>query len=128
MQHFKFRWRYNAQSLQGIISYPENRTHLIKTLIEDFQGELLHFYTTMGEFHSFCIAKFPDSISAWACALASQATEGFDIYEVEPLLTNEEGKAAMEMEKNTHSAYFIYRSAIHPPATPGSDTESSPLL
>jgi uncharacterized protein with GYD domain len=122
MQHFKFRWRYNSQSLQKLAAYPENRTHLIKTLIEDFHGELLYFYTTTGNFHSFCIAKFPDSITAWAFALASEATGGFASYEVEPLFTAEEGKAAMEMGKNTHSAYFIYRSAIHTPATPGTDT------
>lgn len=126
MPHFKFRWRYNAHSARGIVEYPENRTHLIKVLVEDFHGKLLHFYSAFGQFDSFCIAEFPDNATAWACAMASEATDGFDTYEVEPLLTPEEGKQAMEIVKNTHSAYFIYRSAIHPRATPEDDALSPP--
>lgn len=126
MPHFKFRWRYTPHSVQEIVEYPENRTHLIKVLVEDFHGKLLHFYSSFGSSDAFFIAEFPNNATAWACALTSEATDGFDIYEIESLLTPEEGKQAMEIVKNTHSAYFIYRSAIHPQITPGDDTQSPP--
>lgn len=118
MPHYMFRWRYTGKSIRSICAGPDDRTHLIKVLVEDFKGKLVCHYYSFGQFHGLFIAEFPDNQSARACAIYCSKTGGFTHFEALPLLTAAEAQETLQIAHDTQSAYYIFHSALHPEYAP----------
>ncbi|MBB5371852.1 GYD domain-containing protein [Acidocella aromatica] len=112
MPHYMFRWRYSGKAIHDICASPEDRSHLVKVMVEDFKGKLICFFYRLGEFHGLLIADFPNNETARACAMSAVTTKGFARFEVLPLMTAEETRETMQIAHDTQSAYYVYNSAL----------------
>jgi uncharacterized protein with GYD domain len=65
------QFSYKAEAIQNLISSPEDRSKVVKALIEKLGGKMLSFYYTYGEYDGFVIAEMPDNVTALATFLAS---------------------------------------------------------
>jgi uncharacterized protein with GYD domain len=87
---------YAPATLAGFIKKPTDRTEVISKLATKLGGTLVGSWFSFGEYDALIIIDGPDAVSAAACALAVSASGAFKAFKTTPLLSVEEGMAAMK--------------------------------
>jgi uncharacterized protein with GYD domain len=104
MPHFMFQATYSSDALSGLTKNPENRTEVIKRLIDSVGGRLESVYYCFGEYDAVCIFEAPDNSSAAALAIATGASGALATSKTTPLLTADEAREAMALAAGVNYA------------------------
>jgi uncharacterized protein with GYD domain len=96
MPSYLIQLSYQPETLAGYIKKPTDRTEVISKLAEKIGGKLLGIWLSFGEYDAVVLIEGGDNVSAAACSMAVSASGAFSALKTTPLLTVEEGLAAME--------------------------------
>jgi len=96
MPTYLFQGCYTPESISAMVHKPEDRSVVVRKLIESFGGKLEGFWLSFGEYDFVGIMQLPDAESAAALALSVSAGGGVHNYKTIPLLTWEEGLKAFK--------------------------------
>lgn len=87
---------YNSAAVSALIAHPQNRADAIRKPIEKLGGNIVGFWLAFGEFDVVGIVEMPDNVSAAAFGLAVAAGGSVRAQKTTPLLSMEEGMAALK--------------------------------
>jgi uncharacterized protein with GYD domain len=96
MPHYMIQAAYSADALAAMAKNPQDRSLAIAPAVEAAGGRIKAAYFSFGEYDAVCIVELPDNASAAAFAIAGGASGGLKAMKTTPLLTMEEGLAAMQ--------------------------------
>jgi uncharacterized protein with GYD domain len=96
MAHYLLQAAYTNDAWAAQVSHPQNRMEVIRPVIERLGGRLECAYLAFGEYDVIGIMEMPDNVSAAAFSLAASAGGALKAIKTTPLLTVEEGIAAMQ--------------------------------
>ena len=103
MAVYMFQVTYGSAALGSLIAQPQDRGEAIRKPIEKLGGKLIGVWFSFGEYDTVAIVEMPDHIAAAAFALAIAAGGSVKAQKTTPLLSIEDGKAALK--KATTSGY-----------------------
>jgi uncharacterized protein with GYD domain len=96
MPWFMIQLGYKPEAWNALIANPQNRIETVRPVIEGLGGRIHHGWLTFGEYDLVAICEMPDNISAAAFSLAVEAGGAVEGFKTTPLLTMDEGIAAMK--------------------------------
>jgi uncharacterized protein with GYD domain len=103
MPSFLLQASYSSEALASLLKKPQNRTEVVRKAVEKVGGSLTGLWLSFGDHDVVAIFEMPDNISAAALALAVGAGGTVKNVKTTPLLTVEEGLAALK--KGAGSGY-----------------------
>ncbi len=96
MPSYLFQGCYTSESVAAMVVQPEDRTDVVRKLVESFGGKLDGFWLSLGEYDFVGIAQLPNPEAALALAMAVAAGGGVHNYRTVPLLSWTEGVNAFK--------------------------------
>jgi uncharacterized protein with GYD domain len=96
MPSYLLQVSYSAEGLAAMIKRPQNRAEAVRKPIERLGGKMGSFWLAFGDYDVVAIIEMPDNVSAAAFALAIAAGGACKSVKTTPLLSVEEGMAAMK--------------------------------
>lgn len=96
MPHYMIQASYTAEAWQTLLNKPEDRSEVVRPVIEKMGGRVLHSWFTFGPHDFVAIIEMPDNVSAAALSLAQTAGGALRSLETTPLLEQSEGVEAMK--------------------------------
>ena len=87
---------YTTEALAALMKKPQNRTDIIRKAVEKLGGKLVGTWLSFGEHDIVLIIDMPDNVSAAAMVLAASAGGSVKGTKTTPLMTLEDGIAAMK--------------------------------
>ncbi len=99
------QWKYTDKSIQAMIETPQNRAVELQKAVEAFGGRMHEFFFSFGDHDGLGIVEFPNSESSASCAALITGAGANTALKVTPLLTANEGQAAMLRASSTRSGY-----------------------
>ena len=84
------------ETLAGMMKKPADRRDIVHKLVQQVGGKLVGYWYSFGEYDVVVIVDGPESVGAAAFAIAVSASGAFNSFKTTPLLTVEEGMAAMK--------------------------------
>ena len=99
-------FKYGDNAVKAMTENPQDRSVQGAKVSESFGGkqQAIYFFPA-GEFDGMAIDEFPDDVTAEGLSFFIRATGNFSKFQVSPLMTAEEFKAAMEKAKNVKTGY-----------------------
>jgi uncharacterized protein with GYD domain len=101
MSSYLIQVSYSTEALAGLIKNPHNRTEAVRKSIEKLGGKLTGFWLAFGDYDVVVIAEMPDNIKAVAMSMAVAASGTAKSVKTTPLLSAEEGVAALKKAGNS---------------------------
>jgi len=101
MAYFLLQGAYTAEAWKTLIANPVDRVEAIRPAVEKLGGGVEAAFFAFGEFDVVLIVRMPDDVSAAAFALAVAAGGAFKSHRTTPLMSIEEGVAAMRKAGDT---------------------------
>ena len=95
MAHYLFQCSYTPEAWAAQISNPQNRVKAVAPVLESFGGRFVGAWFAFGEYDIVAICEAPDNISQAAFSLAAYATGHIASVKTTPLMSMEDGVAAM---------------------------------
>jgi uncharacterized protein with GYD domain len=92
---------YSPEAVAKMVGNPQDRFALVRPAIERMGGKLEGAWFSFGEYDIVVIAQMPDNTAAAAFSMAVGAGGAVTSYKTTPLLTAEEGVAAMKKASDT---------------------------
>jgi uncharacterized protein with GYD domain len=92
---------YTPEACGSMIRAPQNRFEAVRPAIEALGGKIEGAWMAFGEYDVVVIVQMPDNVSAAAFGMAVGAGGAVKSYKTTPLLTAEEGVAAMKKASST---------------------------
>jgi uncharacterized protein with GYD domain len=96
MASFLVQVSYTPEALSALISKPQNRMAIVKKTIENLGGALTGAWMSFGDYDLVMILEMPNNVSAAALALAAAAGGSLKSIKTTPLLSVEQGNAALK--------------------------------
>jgi uncharacterized protein with GYD domain len=96
MSTYLFQGCYTSAAIAAMVQKPEDRSAVVRGLIEGFGGKLEGFWLAFGEHDFVVIAQLPDNQAAAAFALVATAGGAVNNFKTVPLLTWAEGMNAFK--------------------------------
>jgi uncharacterized protein with GYD domain len=96
MPSYLLQLSYTADAVKSMIKHPQNRAEAVRKPIEKLGGSIGNFWLSFGSHDVVAIVDMPDNVSAAAFALAIVAGGACTNVQTTPLLSIEEGLAAMK--------------------------------
>lgn len=96
MPHYLFQAAYTAEAWKSLTRKPQNRFEAVRPAIEKLGGKIEGFWFTFGDYDLVGIIQMPDNVSAAAFAVATAAGGALKSLKTTPLMSIEEGLAAMK--------------------------------
>lgn len=87
---------YNSDAVAALMKKPQDRSAVVAKAIEKLGGSLKGAWLSFGDYDTIVIVDMPDNVSAAAFALAISAGGSCKTVKTTPLLSTEEGTAAMK--------------------------------
>lgn len=97
MAYYLMQVSYAPEGSAALIKKPQNREEAVRKAIEKQGGSLEGFWFAFGDYDVVLICQIPDNITAAAFSLAVSAAGAVKAFKTTPLMTAEEGMAAMKM-------------------------------
>ena len=98
--------RYSESAIKGLLAKPEDRTAVVKSLIEQAGGKQIGWYSLLfGEYDYLSIAEFPSGTEAAAAELAIAGAGAITDSKTMLAMTGAEAKAAFEAGKALSPSY-----------------------
>ena len=88
---------YTAEAVAALIKKPQDRTEVVRKAIEKLGGTLHGLWLSFGDHDVVVLADLPDNTSAAAIALAVAGGGACKSVKTTPLLSVDEGMAALKM-------------------------------
>jgi uncharacterized protein with GYD domain len=96
MAHYLVQASYTTEALAALVKNPQNRAEIVSKAIENMGGKMVGSWISFGDQDVVIIAEMPDNISVAALAIAVAAGGSLKNTKTTPLLTFEEGLAALK--------------------------------
>lgn len=96
MATYLFQVAYSPSALGNLISHPQDRAEAVRKPIEKLGGKVIGFWLSFGDYDTVGIIEMPDNVAAAAFALAVAAGGSVKAQKTTPLLSIEDGVAAMK--------------------------------
>jgi uncharacterized protein with GYD domain len=96
MAQFLVQVAYSPEAWASLVKNPQNRIPAVSAVIKKLGGKLLQGWLSFGEYDTVVIMEMPDNVSAAAFAVAIAAGGSCKSVKTTPLLSPEEGVAAMK--------------------------------
>jgi uncharacterized protein with GYD domain len=96
MPSYLFQTSYTVEALAALVKNPQNRTEVVRKSIEKLGGKLVGFWLAFGDYDVVTVVEMPDNVSAAAMALAVAASGTAKNVKTTPLLSVEDGVAALK--------------------------------
>jgi uncharacterized protein with GYD domain len=87
---------YTKEAAAALVQKPEDRSLVVRPLIEKLGGKLLDFYFCLGDYDVVCIAELPNNTAALALDMAVVAPGHISKIKTTPLLKGDETVMAMK--------------------------------
>jgi len=95
MPRYLYQLAYTSDNWANQLKNPENRIEKVRGSVEQLGGKIVDAYYAFGEYDIIVLLDFPDNTAAAAFALAVAAGGAAKAARTTPLMTIEEGMAAM---------------------------------
>ena len=96
MAYYLYQAAYSAEALRVLTKKPVNRFEVVRKAVEELGGRVEGAWFAFGEYDVVLILQMPDNVSAAALSLAASAGGAIQRGKTTPLLTTDEGLAAMK--------------------------------
>jgi uncharacterized protein with GYD domain len=96
MPFYLHQWVYKDATVRDMIVKPQNREDIVRVAAEAFNGRLLHFYLSFGEYDGISISEFPDNETAMACLMLVLGQGAVERIKTTPLMSQDEARGAMD--------------------------------
>lgn len=96
MAQYLFQVAYTPEALKKLIVKPENRGETVRKAVEKLGGKVLGVWLSFGEYDTVAVFDLPDNVNAAAFALAVSAGGSCKSVRTTPLMSTEEGVAALK--------------------------------
>ncbi|MGA7108734.1 MAG: GYD domain-containing protein [Terracidiphilus sp.] len=87
---------YTVEALATLMKKPQDRTEVVRKTIEKLGGKLVGLWLSFGDQDIVAVMELPNNVSAAAVALAIGSGGALKSTKTTPLLTVDEGIAAMK--------------------------------
>lgn len=87
---------YTAQALSALIAKPQDRSEAVSKVIEKLGGKAGGSWLSFGDYDLVMIIEMPNNVTAAALALAAAAGGSCKTVKTTPLISIEEGLAALK--------------------------------
>ena len=105
MAHYLVQVSYTANSWAAQLKDPTNRIDAVKPVMDKLGGRITAAYYSFGEDDLVFIADFPNNVTAAAASLAFSAGGALKSIKTTPLMTVDEGIAAIKKGADAASVY-----------------------
>lgn len=95
MQLCMTQFSYTSEAWQSLMKNPEDRTGVLKAVIEKLGGQLLCLYYCYGDYDGLAIAEYPDSVSSVATILSAVSGGHIKAIKTTVLMSAEDAVKAM---------------------------------
>ena len=96
MGRYMIQASYTKEAAAALVRDPEDRSLVVRPLIEQLGGRLLEFYFCLGEYDVVCIADLPSNTAALALDMAVVVPGHIRKVKTTALVTGEESVMAMK--------------------------------
>ena len=96
MAHYLYQGAYTSDALKTLIKKPTNRFEVVRGAVEKLGGRIEGAWFAFGEYDFVVILELPDNVTAAALSLAFAAGGAIRSGKTTPLLSQQEGVAAMK--------------------------------
>lgn len=96
MAQFLVQVAYSPEAWASLVENPQNRIPAVSAVAKKLGGKLTQGWLSFGEYDTVAILEMPDNISAAAFAAAIAAGGSCKSVKTTPLLSPDEGLAAMK--------------------------------
>ena len=96
MAHYLWQLAYSTEGWAALVKNPQNRIEAVRPAVEKLGGKIESGWFSFGKYDLVAIVQFPDNVSAAAMAIAVAAAGATRSFQTTPLLSPEEGLAAMK--------------------------------
>jgi len=96
MAHYLFQVGYTAAAWAAFLKNPQDRSKVVQGAIEELGGKVEGFWLSFGESDIVGVIQMPDNVSMAAFAFAVAAGGACTSVKTTPLMTMDEGQAAMK--------------------------------
>ncbi len=96
MAYYLLQAAYTSEAWAAMAKNPQNRVEAVRPVVERLGGKLESGYLAFGEYDVIAIIQMPDNVSAAAFSIAASAGGGVKAIKTTPLMTTDEGIAAMK--------------------------------
>jgi len=101
MSSYLVQVSYSTEALAALIKNPQNRTEAVRKSVEKLGGKLTGIWLSFGDHDVVVIVELPDNIKAAALAMAVAASGTARSVKTTPLLSVEDGVAALKKAGNS---------------------------
>jgi uncharacterized protein with GYD domain len=102
MSSYLIQVSYTTEAVKKLIAKPEHRHAVIQKAVEELGGKLIGSWLSFGDYDVVVVAELPNNAAAAGLALAIAAGGSCKTVKTTPLLSVEEGKAAMKNAGASH--------------------------
>jgi uncharacterized protein with GYD domain len=95
MAYYLYQGTYTAEAVKALLKQPGNRSEVVRKAVEELGGKLEGAWYSFGESDVVLIVQMPDNVSVAALSLAVAAAGTVHGGKTTPLMTMDEGLAAM---------------------------------
>jgi uncharacterized protein with GYD domain len=96
MAQFLVQVAYSPEAWASLVNNPQNRIPAVSAVVKKLGGKLLQGWLSFGDYDTVVIMEMPDNVSAAAFAAAIAAGGSCKSVKTTPLLSPDEGVAAMK--------------------------------
>ena len=104
MTLYGMRWMSKDAASKMMAGRSQHGEAPARELVEGCGGRM-HRCSMLGEYDGLAVVEFPDDAAAAAASMRASASGAFLRFEMHPLLTTEEAQRAMQMLKDSTTAY-----------------------
>jgi uncharacterized protein with GYD domain len=101
MSSYLIQVSYTVESVASLIKNPQNRTETVRKSVKKLGGKLVGIWLSFGDSDVVVIVDMPDNASAAALALAVCGSGTAKSVKTTPLLSIDEGMAALKKAGNS---------------------------
>jgi uncharacterized protein with GYD domain len=92
---------YESAAVAALVKKPQDRLAVVSKVVQKLGGTLVGGWLCFGDYDTVVVADFPDNVSAAAFALAIASGGSCRNVKTTPLLSVDEGQAAMKKAGGT---------------------------
>jgi uncharacterized protein with GYD domain len=101
MPSFMVQVSYTSEAVAALVKKPQDRSSVVGKAVAKLGGSVTGAWLTFGDYDTVVILDLPDNVSAAAFALAIAAGGSCKSIKTTPLLSVEDGQAAMKKAGGT---------------------------
>jgi uncharacterized protein with GYD domain len=101
MAYFLVQAAYTPQSMQALVQSPQDRSRVIRSVVETLGGHVEQFWLAFGDYDVVLILHMPNDQSMAAFSMAVSAAGTVRSIKTTPLISWEEGMLAMKQAAAT---------------------------